>query len=533
MAPGSGQLLADGRYRLDAEIGRGGMGTVYLAHDLRLDAVRAIKVIKHRGAARLEQEARAMARVQHPNLVTVFDVGTTDGSPWLVMELVRGGNLAERNRRLGPLPPRLAAQLMIGALDGLQAAHDAGIVHRDLKPANILLTVAGQPRLTDFGIARTDDAALTQSGAVLGTLAYMAPEQHDDPRSVDVRTDVYGAGATLCALCTATSPADLHNPSSHPTRMRDIPEELGAVIAQACRYDPAERYATATELAAALAETLDKLPADPPDTVLVDSHAVLDPTVLVPWDHSGNETFDLEPVAPPQVLSPASPRPSLALRPEQHAGTIHRQWRRIPRGFRLAIGTSIPFGVGMASIALMLGSSLPSAVASGLVAGLAYGLLMTLSIGLAHVVGISAGGASLPELRSCEQTLRLTLRATATQVWPVVVSSVETLGVRTTVLSTPGVELLVETGWSVWSAGEVVHVTMSSDAPFVLLQLHSRPRIPTTLVDYGVNRRNLQTIADHLMDAFAVDIEEPSEGLEVLGDQGDEVPSGDDVHRTP
>jgi serine/threonine protein kinase len=188
-----GRRVVDGRFGLESRLGGGGMGTVWRAQDLLLHRYVAVKEVRppdidlaeYDPAAaemlrqRVLREARALARVEHPNVVTIHHIvdGGPGTYPWLVMELVQGGSLADRLAR-GPMSPAEAAQLGIGVLDALNAAHQAGVQHRDVKPANVLLRTDGRPVLTDFGIAAIRDAtALTATGSIIGTPDYMAPER--------------------------------------------------------------------------------------------------------------------------------------------------------------------------------------------------------------------------------------------------------------------------------------------------------------------------------------------------------------------
>ncbi|MEU5989052.1 serine/threonine-protein kinase [Spirillospora sp. NPDC047418] len=200
------QLLA-GRYRLVSLLGRGGMGAVWRAHDETLDrevAVKELRLPEHLDGAgrrtwiaRLDREARAAARLRHPGIVTVHDrVTGADGRPWIVMELVRGRSLDDLLKAEGPLPPGRVAQIGLRMLDALRAAHRAGITHRDIKPANVLLE-DDRVVLTDFGIAAVEgDATLTATGAVLGTPAYMSPEQVNG-EEVTASSDLWSLGAAL------------------------------------------------------------------------------------------------------------------------------------------------------------------------------------------------------------------------------------------------------------------------------------------------------------------------------------------------
>ena len=177
-------MIAD-RYTLDREIGRGGMGAVWLGHDELLGRLVALKRVgmppsgagENPELARAEREAKLAASLSHPHVVSVFDLAPDGDDRWLVMEYVEGTNLAELIKANGALPPDQAAPLLAQVADALIAAHRAGVVHRDVKPSNILVTVDGQVKLSDFGIARTlGDPSLTQTGLVTGSPAYLSPE---------------------------------------------------------------------------------------------------------------------------------------------------------------------------------------------------------------------------------------------------------------------------------------------------------------------------------------------------------------------
>src|SRR4029077_1180287 len=207
-----------GPYEIQAPIGAGGMGEVYRACDTRLDRDVAIKILPESLARdadrmrRFEQEARAVAALSHANLVAVYDTGTHDGVPYLVSELLDGETLRERLKP-GPISPRRCVEYALQIADGLAAAHAKGIVHRDLKPENVFLTAGGRVKLIDFGLAkldRPDDSATatfsaaqfnTAEGVVMGTAAYMSPEQVRG-QAVDSRSDVFSFGAVLFEMLT-------------------------------------------------------------------------------------------------------------------------------------------------------------------------------------------------------------------------------------------------------------------------------------------------------------------------------------------
>ncbi|MFJ9947284.1 protein kinase [Kitasatospora sp. NPDC091207] len=275
-----GQVLA-GRYRLTGALGQGGMGAVWRAHDHRLArdvAVKELRLPAHltdgeraNWVARLDREARAAARLKHPGIITVHDLITDeDGRPWIVMELVHGRSLDDLLRENGPLPLDQVVHIGLQVLDALRAAHRAGITHRDIKPANILLE-RNRVVLTDFGIATLEgDATLTASGLLIGTPAFMAPEQARGlPATAE--SDLWSLGATLYTATEARPPFVGTNPGAvlvavateEPAPARRA-GPLEPVLAGLLRKDPAERP-TADRLHVLLTRLADALP--PPATV--------------------------------------------------------------------------------------------------------------------------------------------------------------------------------------------------------------------------------------------------------------------------
>ncbi|WP_051472198.1 serine/threonine-protein kinase [Patulibacter minatonensis] len=240
----AGAALADGRYRLDRPLGAGGMASVWLAHDRRLDRPVAIKIVADapagdpQWATRFTREARAAAAVEHPNVVTVYDHGLEDGRPFLVMAHVPGRDLARLLREADlpvPDPERLALEL----LGALGAVHRAGIVHRDVKAANVLVDAEGHAHLADFGIARTEGSSpLTQVGMVIGTLEYLAPEVAEG-RPATVASDLFAAGVVLREIA-AVAPSDaLDRLADALTRSRPEDRPSSAVDALRILVDPA------------------------------------------------------------------------------------------------------------------------------------------------------------------------------------------------------------------------------------------------------------------------------------------------------
>ncbi|MDX6467752.1 MAG: eukaryotic-like serine/threonine-protein kinase [Gaiellaceae bacterium] len=262
----SAQLIT-GRYRVERPLGHGAMSTVDLALDLQLDREVALKRLAENLArdddlrARFQREARLAARLAHPNVVRIYDVGEDDdGRPFIAMEYVEGETLAEAVARRGPLPPREVAELGIQACRALAAAHEAGLVHRDVKPQNLLLRSDGVLKLGDFGVAvGLEGTRLTMVGTVLGTAAYLAPEQARG-EEVTAAADVYGLGAVLYELLTGTPPrtpatlAELTKATVIPVP-RDAPPELARVVMRCLAAEPNDRPASAAELAGELAAT--------------------------------------------------------------------------------------------------------------------------------------------------------------------------------------------------------------------------------------------------------------------------------------
>ena len=260
-----------GRYRLDEWLGSGSMGVVYSAHDETLDRTVAIKFlsperVRDRDAgARFVREARAVARLSHPNIVTLYDVGHEGHWHYLVLEHVDGQDLhAAMVKRGGPLAARHALRAVRGTLEALTYAHAQGVVHRDIKPENVIVTPDGQVKVTDFGLALIQgDVRLTREGLVVGTLLYLAPEAITGA-PVDHRTDLYAVGAVAYELLTGRPPFAsedpmaviseiLHTPATPPRSLAlSIPADVERVILKLLAKDPADRYATAEEVIAAL-----------------------------------------------------------------------------------------------------------------------------------------------------------------------------------------------------------------------------------------------------------------------------------------
>ncbi|MDS1268724.1 Stk1 family PASTA domain-containing Ser/Thr kinase [Lipingzhangella sp. LS1_29] len=272
------------RYHVDARLAGGGMATVYIAHDQRLDRRVALKVMHANLTSdpafvrRFIGEAQAVAKLSHANVVQVFDQGTDQGYVYLAMEYVPGSTLRDLLHTHGRLPPEEALRTLASVLAGLGAAHRAGLVHRDIKPENVLLTADGQVKVADFGLARAAEGSVdgqTRAGELLGTAAYLAPEQITDNRA-DARTDVYAAGIVLYELLTGEQPhtgespiavayqhvnTDVPPPSR---RVAELPEGVDQVVASATARDPERRPSDAQQLLAQLQSAVPDIGAPAP-----------------------------------------------------------------------------------------------------------------------------------------------------------------------------------------------------------------------------------------------------------------------------
>jgi serine/threonine protein kinase len=266
--PEGAPTLAGGRYAIVSRIDAGGMSAVYRVWDRKLKVARALKVLlpeyarNERIHQRFESEARTMARLEHPNLVRIYDVGSEKELPYLVMELVTGGSLQRWIDTRGAMAPRLALEATLQLTAGLVAVHAAGVVHRDIKPHNVLVADPGVCKLTDFGIAHLGDNGSTKTGSTLGTQGYMAPEQRADAKSVDARADVYGVGATLWALLTGRPAHDVFLLVER-SGLDQVPPYLRDLLKKTVAYARDERFPDASTLYEALRAALEQAPEDP------------------------------------------------------------------------------------------------------------------------------------------------------------------------------------------------------------------------------------------------------------------------------
>ncbi|MGW1593201.1 Stk1 family PASTA domain-containing Ser/Thr kinase [Streptomyces sp. NPDC002343] len=298
-----GQVL-DGRYRVDARIAAGGMATVYRALDTRLDRVLALKVMHPALAAdgafveRFIREAKSVARLDHPNVVQVFDQGTDGSYVYLAMEYIAGCTLRDVLRERGAVQPRAALDILEPVLAALGAAHRAGFVHRDMKPENVLIGDDGRVKVADFGLVRSVDTVTSTTGAVLGTVSYLAPEQIENG-TTDPRVDVYACGVVLYEMLTGAKPfsgqspaqvlyqhlhADVPPPSA---LVPGLPGALDELVASATARAPEPRPEDAVALlaltrAARLTLTDEQLDALPPQALTAGHDNAEDRTSVIP-----------------------------------------------------------------------------------------------------------------------------------------------------------------------------------------------------------------------------------------------------------
>jgi serine/threonine protein kinase len=321
-----------GRYELRDKLGSGAMGEVYGAWDPEHEREVAIKVVRTDResdgtiARRLEREARALERIDHPHVVRVHEVGHHEGRLYIAMERLLGETLQARLEREGRLPPTAVHQIVSGMCAGIGHAHALGIVHRDLKPANVFLTESGV-KVLDFGIAKGLAAgtlgASTMSGTVLGTPHYMSPEQATDSKRIDHRTDLWSVGVIAYECLVGARPFEGANvaelavaivrgdPPLPSRRASDVPTEVDAWFARAVARDPSARFQSAEELAAAFADAITAPRRASMRLVYAIGVAVIAASVLATiWAAGGTPSSEEEPAPAPAVVVPerAPPR---------------------------------------------------------------------------------------------------------------------------------------------------------------------------------------------------------------------------------
>jgi serine/threonine-protein kinase len=297
-----------GRYRIDGWLASGAMGDVYRGFDPVINRPVAIKILRRELARgddaqtwlqRFQREARAAGRHSHPNIVTILDFGEEDGAPFLAMEYIEGRSLDRLLKEAGRFPHDRGVPMVLQILDALGFAHAHGVIHRDIKPSNILVMDGGQVKVADFGIARIEASELTITGDVLGTPAYMAPEQLWGA-PIDHRADLFAAGVVLFEVLTGVKPfrgksvtemialMQTRGPEDLLAHAPDAPPALRDVSARALAFDPERRFATAAEFSRAL------IAARPADSAPQPVALAPDETVAAP-----------APIPPPERVSPA------------------------------------------------------------------------------------------------------------------------------------------------------------------------------------------------------------------------------------
>jgi hypothetical protein len=406
--------LVLGRYRLRRRLGSGGMGTVWMAHDERLDRPVAIKRIALDDGEnpRAEREALAAARLSHPAIVALYEAGHDEEAWWLVSELVHGQTLGDLERE-GLLSDLDVVRIGAELCRALEHAHARGVVHRDVKPGNVIVADDGATKLTDFGIAHlADSGALTRTGDVVGTIAYMAPEQAEG-RRITPAVDLYSLALVLYEALSGTNPVRADNPGATARRVgmvlpplrrhrRDLPEDLCDAIDVALDPDPAER-GTIAELRAALEDAEEAVEDEPGHVTEATLPALVDRTVSFTrrWIRDEDDT----PLPLPRRLHAAPPE---AVAMDEEAVPKRRRPRTTPLGRAFA-------GVSAAGLAAWALTELPADLSLGgavtapepvLVAAIA-GALVALLPRLAWLLGL----AGLAILLGADRTVLLVLAA--------------------------------------------------------------------------------------------------------------------------
>ncbi|PQO45995.1 protein kinase domain-containing protein [Blastopirellula marina] len=352
IANGKTRGLKLGRYVILDKIGEGGMGQVFKARHSKMGRIVALKVLprsamsKAQGIERFNQEMKVAAKLRHENIVTAYDADDAEGLHFFVMEYVEGRDLNSLVRRDGPLSVGMAADCLLQAALGLEYAHGVGLVHRDVKPANLLLDQQGVVKILDMGIARIqtedDKTGLTQNGAVMGTVDYMAPEQAIDAKTVTAQADIYSLGCSLYFVLTGRPPFGGetlmvkllgHRELPPPSLLRirsDVPPALESIYQKCMAKSPADRYASISELIADLRRVRPQLSDAPPPQLLGDAETAQD---TEPTNFQETQPF-AKPVGPAMPLA----TPPLT--------TKTRQKTRPSRG--------APFYASLLGIALMM-----------------------------------------------------------------------------------------------------------------------------------------------------------------------------------
>ena len=257
-----------GRYSLRSQLGKGGMAVVLRAFDTRLQVERAIKLLQphlsmhEQIRSRFETEASTMAKLHHRHIVTIYDIANDDNMVYMVMELLSGGSLMDRVERHGVLHPRHALMASIDMCKALDHAHQNNVIHRDVKPHNVLISSKGIIKVTDFGIARIEDGntSVTRTGAVMGTVAYMAPEMRISATRASASSDLYAVAASLYVLLTNESPLELFNPRVQERVFPLLDPDIAEFLAKGCHPDPDDRFNDSKDMIKELESILPNLP---------------------------------------------------------------------------------------------------------------------------------------------------------------------------------------------------------------------------------------------------------------------------------
>ncbi|MDX6675647.1 MAG: hypothetical protein QOH11_3065 [Solirubrobacteraceae bacterium] len=361
--------------RIEAVAGRGGMGVIYRATELRLDRPVAVKLIASDRAAepafreRFERESRLTAAIDHPNVIPVYAAGEEAGRLYLVMRYVAGTDLRSLLERDGRVPPSRAADVVAQVGAGLDAAHEAGLVHRDVKPANILIAGGGHVYLSDFGITRVVDSEtrLTDSDGWVGTVDYMAPE-HLEGGETDARTDVYALGCVLFTALTGAPPfrrdsvpatitAHLRDAPPRPSQAAGVPREFDAVVARALAKRPADRYPSAGDLGrAAAAAARGERVTEVEQSVARGPAAPPPPPPRIPAPEPPTAAAPTRHLVRPEAVPPAPAAPAPAA-----ARTARLYRRRRPRRLLAVLAGAVLAAAGAgAVVAVSAGDGTPS-----------------------------------------------------------------------------------------------------------------------------------------------------------------------------
>lgn len=321
----------EGRYLVDRPIARGGMSTVYRCLDTRLGREVAAKVMDERYVhddvflERFAREARAMAQLNHPNLVNVYDFSAAGQDVFLIMELITGGTLRELLAERGPMPPHAATAVMRAVLTGLDVAHRRGLVHRDIKPDNVLINGDSTVKLADFGLVRAASESRHSTDQIIGTVAYLSPEQVDGTE-ITQASDVYSAGIVLFELLTGSVPFDGDTPLAHAmarlhmdvpapsSRMQGVPMLFDELVATATARNPRDRFTDAGEFLDALDDVAEEM--NLPDfSVPAPTQSAANRVAAIPTGitHMADQTRVQPPTplfgdAPDSAVPPAPPR---------------------------------------------------------------------------------------------------------------------------------------------------------------------------------------------------------------------------------